>query len=303
MNGTLIEEYNTSVLKPFPKFANSFVAERYARPLRAFGSKSYRIELTLQYKAVFHLVRISLSVVNLLIDDSIKSSKFNITKVTVGPYRVCRLIRYVSVSPWLHNSTRFDYWYNCESIDAESYEKELEDKTDLITIETESNAILNLDLATFILTRQYLNGGNPHEPICGLPEVPIGRERLVINHNTKYAINCAPGFRDIDAVDGRPTTHSMACTTDMKWTGSVPNCMPEKTCDKFELSERHTTKVFQYERVYFYNETVWMAIEGTKAHFRCKDDTQIFIGKEVRVCGKDGQWSDSTPNCLDSGMS
>ncbi|CAG2176103.1 unnamed protein product [Oppiella nova] len=45
-NNTLIKEYNISgALEPFAKFGNSFIVERYGQPLRAYGAKSYRIEL------------------------------------------------------------------------------------------------------------------------------------------------------------------------------------------------------------------------------------------------------------------
>lgn len=297
-SNALIAEYNTSDLKPFTKFSNSFIAERYGRPLRAFGAKSYRFELSLAYKAIFHLARVSLSVVNLTIDGTI--SEFKITKVTVSPYRVCRLISHKvgDIGSWLQNSTRFDFWYNCESIDDSAYEMELKNKSNSVTIETESDAVLSLDLATFILTQPYLTDGNPREPLCGVPEVPTGLERSVIHHNSKYAFKCTKGFVDVEGKEGILATKSLVCSTDMKWRGSLPQCMPAKTCKKFELSDRHLTEVFLYERVYYFNDSIWRAIEGTKAYFRCKDETQIFVGKEIRVCGGDGEWSDTLPNCL-----
>jgi hypothetical protein len=247
---------------------------------------------------MFQLVRISLSVVNHLIDEKIRETKFNITRVTVSPYRECVLNSESSVSPWLHNSTRFDFWFSCESRGQQQYEQELKDMSDLVTIETESDDVLDLDLATFILAHQYTNDGNPREPICGTPEVPVGLESHVIHHQTKYAFKCAKGFRRLDNFGG--DTRELVCGIDMKWKGSLPQCFPQKTCKKFLLSDKHLTEVYLYEKVYYHNNSLWFAIEGTKAHFRCKSETQIFVGKEIRVCGKDGEWSDSLPNCLNT---
>ncbi|CAG2119148.1 unnamed protein product [Medioppia subpectinata] len=86
----------------------------------------------------------------------------------------------------------------------------------------------------------------------------------------------------------------------MKWRGTLPQCRPQKTCKKFSLNEKHLTEVYHYEKVYYTNTSDWFAIDGTKAHFRCKDETLIFVGKEYRICGKDGEWSDTHPNCLDT---
>ncbi|CAG2121436.1 unnamed protein product, partial [Medioppia subpectinata] len=82
--------------------------------------------------------------------------------------------------------------------------------------------------------------------------------------------------------------------------GTLPQCRPQKTCKKFSLNEKHLTEVYHYEKVYYSNTSDWFAIDGTKAHFRCKDETLIFVGKEYRICGKDGEWSDTHPNCLDT---
>ncbi|XP_054165096.1 uncharacterized protein LOC128962718 [Oppia nitens] len=296
----LIHEYNTTALLPWTKFGNSFIAERYNQPLRAYGANNYRIELYLESKAMIQLVRISLSVVNRLVDNRIKSAKWNITNVRVSPYRNCLLDSHTSVSPWAFNSTRFDFWFSCESPNTESFEKEITDKSNLVVIETKSDDILAMDLATFILAEQYTNDGNPREPVCGLPEIPIDMNAHVINHHARYALKCAPGFTPMDGTGSNGETHAIFCDRDMKWTGSLPECMPQKTCQKFELSEKHLTEVYLYDRVYYSNDSLWFAIEGTKAHFRCKNEIQIFIGKDVRVCGKDGQWSDSMPTCLDT---
>ena len=297
-DGSLIKEYNTSVLLPFDKFANSFIAERYAQPLRAYGAKKYGFELFLQKKTIFHLVRISLSMFNNLVDERIKRSTFNITDMFVSPYRECRLIAQDSSKPWLVNSTRFNFWYACESRGSQFLDKELKDKTDLIRLETKSSDVLDLDLATFILAQQYSTAGNIKEPICGTPEVPIGTELLIIHHNSKYSYKCAQGFKEINGSRNGP--YDLTCSIDMKWKGSFPICVPERTCKKFELTDKHAIEVFSYEKVYYLNESIWFAIEGTKVHFRCKIETQIFIGKEYRICGKDGQWSDTLPNCLDT---
>ena len=156
-------------------------------------------------------------------------------------------------------------------------------------------------MATFILAQPYIANNNIKEPVCGTPEVPTGLFTKVINHNTKYVYECAQEFRLVDLASSDAVIgYDLVCSTDMKWKGTLPQCLPEKTCKKFELTEKHLTEVYLYERVYYYNESDWFAIEGTKAHFRCKDETQISVGKETRVCGKDGQWSDSLPNCLDT---
>ena len=295
-DGSLIEEYNTSVMIPFDKFANSFIAERYAQPLRAYGAKEYRFELFLQKKSIFHLVRISLLMVNNLVDDSIKRSTFNITKLFVSPYRECRLITQGSSKPWLVNSTRFNFWYACESKGSEFLDKEIKDKSDLVQLETKSSDILNLDLSTLILAQQYSTFGNIKEPICGAPVVPFGTEQLVIEHNRKYSYKCAQGFKEFGPDNN---FYYLTCSIDMKWLGSFPICVPERTCKKFEFTNKYRIEVISYENVYYFNESFWSAIEGTKVKFGCKIETHIFTGKEYRTCGNDGQWSDTLPNCID----
>ena len=49
--------------------------------------------------------------------------------------------------------------------------------------------------------------------------------------------------------------------------------------------------------MFFRNETDWIPVRGSRAFFRCKDETNIFVGKEIRICD-DGEWTGSLPNCL-----
>ena len=115
--------------------------------------------------------------------------------------------------------------------------------TDLITVEIESDIPLTLDFTTFVLTQQYTNDGDQHEPICGMPELPISLDKTTTRHSAQYGITCAEGFK---SADKKGINHSMICSTDMKWRGSPPQCVPEKTCPK--LSNGDTTEVFQYKK-------------------------------------------------------
>ena len=43
-----------------------------------------------------------------------------------------------------------------------------------------------------------------------------------------------------------------------------------------------------------------MPFKARKPITGCKDSKQIFVGKDHRICDKDGQWSDGLNNCLDA---
>lgn len=292
----LLTEYNvTGQLAPFAKFGNSFISERLAYPLRAANASNYVWFLYLAKPAMVQMVRISFSVVNHLTDQRLMRNRFAIERVFTNSHRQCRLVANNSVSPWTFNSTRFDYWYFCLSKSAHDFQQEASRPTNVVQVETSSQVPIRYDMATLILAEQYSNNQNYSEPICGLPEVPVGLDSRVVNDQTKYAFACAKGFRRKDSFGGQYQLRE--CDFDMRWHGQLPVCSPERRCARFRLATS-LVNVYKYDRVYYVNQTHWIPIQGSRAFFRCKDETNIFVGKEIRVCGEDGEWSDSLPNCL-----
>lgn len=297
-NYQMISDYNvTGKLEPFTKFGNSFIAERWKQPLRATNATNYLIELYMDQPAMFQMIRISFSVVNHLVDPRLRDNVFDIKSVTVSPFRPCNRVANNSISPWHYNSTRFDFWYFCRSESVEDFTKELKRMSSMVRIETSSQVPITLDLATFMLAEPYRNNNNLSDPICGLPEIPIGLEAKVVNDQSNYVFNCVPHFTRTDNFGGQFQLRT--CGLDYRWHGDLPKCFPTRTCAKFDTSaEESLIEVYKYDRIYYHNETDWVAIKGSKAFFRCKDYTNIFVGKEIRICGEEGDWSDTQPNCL-----
>ncbi|KAJ6220775.1 hypothetical protein RDWZM_006587 [Blomia tropicalis] len=296
----LLSQFNvTGRLQPFAKFGNSFIAERISTPVRGTNASNYYIELLIDQPAMIQMVRLSFSVVNHLTDETIRDSHFTIDRVAVSPYRQCDHVANKSVSPWHFNSTRYDYWFFCRSKSPQDFELELTRLSRLLLIETSSNAPVDIDLATFILAEQYSTNDNRSDPICGLPEVPIGLERSVINDQTNYLFQCSKDFKRIDNVGGQ--SHLKRCGYDLRWHGEFPECYPIKTCSKFQ-TKNLLVDVYKYDRI-FYHGSDWLPIKGSRAFFHCKDETHIFVGKEIRICDEEGEWSNSMPNCLISAAS
>ncbi|XP_075680649.1 uncharacterized protein LOC113797336 isoform X2 [Dermatophagoides pteronyssinus] len=296
----LLNEYNlTNNLKPFNKFGNSFIAERYSNPVRAKGAKDYYWNIILEKPALIQMIRISFSIVNHLIDPKMRTNVFEIVTVVTNQYRDCQRVSNNSVSPWHYNSTRFDYWYFCRAKSLDDFYKEIEQMSNQIRIETTSQVPIKYDLATFILAEQYSNNDNYTDPICGLPEIPVGLEARVINDQINYLFTCAKDFQRVDNYGGQFLT--IQCGYDNRWHGQLPICLPTRQCQKFSLEndETHTylIEIYKYDRVFFRNETDWIPVRGSRAFFRCKDETNIFVGKEIRICD-DGEWTGSLPNCL-----
>ncbi|OTF72643.1 hypothetical protein BLA29_002684, partial [Euroglyphus maynei] len=297
----LLDEYNlTNNLQPFNKFGNSFIAERYpSHPVRAKGAKDYYWNLIIEKPALIQMIRISFSIVNHLVDPKMRTNIFDIVTVVTNQYRDCKRVANNSVSPWHYNSTRFDYWYFCRAKSKEDFHQEIQQMTNQIRIETTSLVPIKYDLATFILAEQYSNNDNYTDPICGLPEVPVGLEARVINDQINYVFTCAKDFQRVDNYGGQFLT--LQCGYDNRWHGQLPICLPTRQCQKIVLEndETHTylVEIYKYDRVFFINQTEWIPVRGSRAFFRCKDETNIFVGKEIRICD-DGEWTNSLPNCL-----
>ena len=224
-------------------------------------------------------------------------NRFRIEKVSTNSYRDCRQITNNSVSPWEFNSTRFDFWFFCRSKSKQDFNYEINRLTNVIQVVTSSQIPIKYDLSTLILAEQYSNNDNYSDPICGLPEVPVGLETRVVNDQTNYAFTCGKDFRREDLYGGQFQVRT--CGFDMHWHGQLPLCVPIKSCPKFDLNRAtFLVEVYKYDKVYFINQTDWISIKGTRAFFRCKDETNIFVGADTRVCDEEGEWSSSMPNCL-----
>ncbi|KPM03130.1 hypothetical protein QR98_0015600 [Sarcoptes scabiei] len=300
----LLKEYNlTGQLKPFTKFGNSFIAERLSRPLRASNSDDYYWHLILEHPAMIQMVRISFSIVNHLTDVRLQKNEFDVVNVNTNQFRNCVRVANHSVSPWMFNSTRFDYWYFCRPKSEIDLANEVTKMTNIIRIETKSDTTIEYDLATLILAESYINENNYSDPICGLPEVPFGMEARVINDQTRYAFSCSKNFERADNFGG--DHHIIRCSFDNRWSGQLPNCRPTQKCSKFSLenekNDDRNVEVYKYDRVFYLNETEWIPITGTQAFFRCKDETNIFVGKDIRVC-ENGEWTNGLHSCIPSAM-
>lgn len=261
--GRLTAEYNvTGKLEKWEKFGNSFIAERFpSMPVRGSNASNYYIEIHLEKPTMIQMVRISFSVVNHLTDQRLLSADFDVFHVEVSQYRECTRVSNNSVSPWHFNSTRFDYWFFCRSKSIADFNNEAKNLSRTLYMETSAKVPVDIDMATFILADQYSSNNNRSDPICGLPEVPVGLEVRVVNDQTNYAFQCAKNFRQVDTVGGE--VHLRTCGVDLRWHGELQTCYPTKTCSKFNLqSTNFLVEVFKYDRIYFSSDNDWLAIPG-----------------------------------------
>lgn len=264
--GSVTNEYHLAgKLKELKKFGNSFLAARYELPVRGEGAKNYRVELTLEHTAHVQIVRVSFSVVDHLFNEDLKEAKFNVTSVSAAHGQECSRIAQNSVVPWVYNSTRFDFWYVCRASDPDrKYQPDM-DLTDRIVIETACNFEVKIDLATFMLAETYNNRGNRSDPICGLPEVPLGLESHGVIYQSQYSFSCAPNFRQISTSSGQ----FMTCGHDMNWHGELPKCLPIRICPLLKTEPNQTVEVFKYDRVFYGDNSSWLPVPGSQAFHRC----------------------------------
>jgi len=87
----------------------------------------------------------------------------------------------------------------------------------------------------------------------------------------------------------------------MKWNGTYPECVPKVFCPLPSTQENEINpivKVSEVDDVFYFNETQWFAIDGSKIKYSCNDpDNQILLGDSIHKC-KSGAWIGRKPHCF-----
>ncbi len=223
-----------------------------------------------------------------------KAEKVKSKIINANPYRNCKQSDKSRKAPAdsEKTSTRFSYWFLCDSESIN--DQKLKNITNFLKFEIKSTDNEKLDLFGFTidLIKAYKEGNNTK---CGKPEVPIGLRSKTISEMSEYSFDCSQEFNRVNGLENE--VFKFKCQSDMKYSGNLPQCTPNFSCELFQKSTKDSAEVSAYENVYFKNQTYWLPIEGTKAHFKCSTKTNTRDIKEIRICGKFGKWNDNGPHC------
>jgi len=298
------EHFNITLSETDLKFAHSFISPRFQKTnLRIFDSKRYRWTLNFTTPLNKLFVKIDFSLVNytLLTEEQTQKLKFNIN-LFVSPERKC-VLDYQSDDKWRENVRETDSYFTCDSISLDAYKNNIKNPGDYMIMETQSSVDLPHELMAIYFGKSY---GTPNEPLCGEPEVAVSHLLRSNQQYIYYIIDCKSEktwlyvSKQNDVIPGS-SIHGFNCVADMKWNGSYPECIPLKSCplDKMLIGPNsNQTVINSYDGLYFFNETQYYAYEGTEAHYGCPNpSSDILVGKENRICLKNGTWSGGEPHC------
>ena len=285
------------------KYPNVFTSYRFEKArLRVFDTKKYKWTLNFTGPAVKLFVRIGFNFINYtLLPQEVKDNfTFNIS-INVSPYRNCQLI-HQSDDKWRENGRKMDNDFICDSISAEGAKSDSRNPGDYILMETQASIDIPHDLLTIFLGKSY---GTEEEPLCGDPEVGYSHSSRFNAQFKDYSIECKKDKYEYISTSNNilPDTalHGLKCKEDMRWQGSYPDCIPKKPCSLANLhvaKEANSTMISSFEGLYFFNESLFYAIEGTEVNYVCfNPSTDILVGKEKRECLKTGKWTGTEPHC------
>lgn len=292
---TVLEYININLTKGTWKYPNSFADGRF-KPLKlkVFGTKKYKWNFTFDIPVVKLFVKINMNFINYTYLSAEQKKNFTfLIDMFVSPDRKCS-VDFQNEEKWKDNGGKINTFISCDSLSLEGHKRDVENPGNYLTMETESNVELHYYLLALIFGKAY----NSHnEPFCGEPELSVSHSSRFKKQYRDYDISCKSDkkWKQMDSES------SLECVGDMKWSGSYPECRPIKSCpiDKL-LSDPNSneTIVSSLDGLYFYNESHYYAIEGSETHYVCMNPTtHIMVGKESRICSKDGLWSGAEPYC------
>ena len=291
------------------RYPNVFTSNRFKKArLRVFDTKKYKWTFRFTYPGVKLFVKLNFNFINYtLMSQEVRDNfQFNVT-VDVSPYRKCHLTSQ-SDDKWRDNGRKTDSAFICDSISPEAHKLDIKNPSDYMIMETQASHDIPHDFIALFFGKSY---GTEEEPLCGEPEISLSVSSRFNVQYKDYSISCKPDkYNYISAKnDIIPETslHGMKCGRDMIWYGSLALCTPKKPCSIDELSNEtrtHKTAINSLEGLYFFNESQYYAIERTEVTYGCENSLlDIMVGKENRVCLKNGSWTGMEPYCYSKYMS
>lgn len=223
-----------------------------------------------------------------------KAEKVQFGIINANPYRNCKPSdkSYKTSADSEKISTLFSHWFLCEKDSESINDQKLRNITIKFEIKSTDNEKLDLFGFTIDLIKAYKERKSTK---CGKPEVPIGLRDKTISEMSEYSFDCSQEFKKVNGLENEV---NFKCNSNMKYEENLPQCTPKFSCQPFQTSTKDSAEVSTYENVYFKNKNDWLAIEGTAAHFRCSTKMHNRDIRQIRICGKYGQWDDSTiPLC------
>lgn len=311
--------YNITNMTMVPgewKMPNSFTYLRSATRFFLNSTATFRWSLKLNQSLVKQFVRININIVNYtyLSPEDKQLLVLNIS-LDVGPNRVCALQKQ-TYEFWEYVGRRTDSMFVCDTPTEQAYWNDARHPLATMVFTTHVNLNVTYELIALLLGKAY---GTWEEPLCGEPEASESMLLRPVRQFSNYTAQCN-GNEDfvekkVDSLTNGtlfPSSYSIQCGRDMKWTGEYPVCLPKKVCplnelvrekvkDGMEESEDDSDKVLVHalEGVYFVDDQEYYAVNGSVAIYSCTNSsTDIMVGKGSRHCdGDGGLWSGSRPVC------
>jgi len=294
-------EYKNLILKePTWKHPHSFAAGRSLYKMQLFGINRHRWTFKFDNPIVKLFVKINMNFINYTQLSVEQKQNFTLKlKIFVSPHRKCK-IDFQNEEKWSDNGGKINTFISCDSISLEAHKQDIESPGDYMIMETQSNVELYHELLAILFGKSY---GSLEEPFCGEPEVSVSQRSRIKQQNKDYSIEC----RSDKTWKRSKLDSNLKCVGDMKWSGSYPECVPLKQCPLDKLLNNpnsNETIISSLDDVYFYNESIYYAIEGTKVVYGCQNPmTNILVGKESRICLMNEVWTDSEPHCYGMNLS
>ncbi|CAG2110691.1 unnamed protein product, partial [Medioppia subpectinata] len=300
----LVFEYlNMTLIERKWKHPNAFTSNRFPKArLRVTDTRKYKWSFNFTVPTVKLFVRISFNFINFtqLSPKDKENFSFNVS-MEVSPYRKCRL-NHQSGDIWRESGNKLENDFICDTDSHEDTRLDVADPPNYMVLETQASHPLHHELIAVFLGKSY---GTEDEPLCGDPEIMSGQVSRFNVQFRDYSIVCRNDkFKYISTYNpdlpGTPT-HSMKCQPDMKWKGSYPDCIPLKPCplnDLLKGLQFNQTVITSLDKLYFFNESEYYAIEGSEVNYGCSNPSNdILVGKESRLCMKSGVWMGAEPYC------
>ncbi|HEY6437407.1 MAG TPA: CCP domain-containing protein [Ignavibacteriaceae bacterium] len=286
------------------KYPNAFTSNRFKKArLRIIDTKRYKWSFRFTAPTVKLFVRINFNFINytFLTPEQKQNFTFFIS-LFVSPERKC-VLEEQSDDKWREHGRKTDCDFTCDSISTDAYKRDIENPGDYMVMETQASHPLHHELIAVFFGKVY---GTLDEPLCGEPEVSVSHLSRFNQQYKDYIIDCKSEktwlyvSKQNDAIP-ETTIHGLKCKGDMIWNGSYPECIPLKPCPLDRLligPNSNQTVISSYDGLYFFNESIYYAHEGTQVHYGCVNPgLDILVGKETRVCFKNGSWSGAEPYC------
>ncbi|XP_054154301.1 uncharacterized protein LOC128952867 [Oppia nitens] len=318
------------------KFANSFLSSRCetkfivqplpsaSPPITAAADRPIRWTLGFEQPlAELPFFRINFHLLNVSVTEAL-AIDFNVLNVSVGvggsqSRRTCRHVFKPDQKKLWRRGTKVELNFECQTnspmamVDMDIMNMGPKQ----IVLVTSASPSVSYKLIMILLGQSYSykvnddddEDKNGQQFICGEPEQRLGQMVRPLTMNINYSIDCNNNWDYVskDNPDLPDTTiHKRYCSTDMRWKGTYPECIPRTVCPVHDLLVLNNNnmnpvyKIVRFDDVYYYNNTQWYAIEGTTVSYQCSSRlTQVLLGDSRHVCGKNGQWIGSEPNCFD----